>query len=98
MDKKNKLKNSLFGQFNFAWCIIFLKNSGERARAIMLAKDALGVSLMEASEWVNTVAINRRVVSRESNRKLHAEYPASINKEELRDFLECEISHWPKKT
>lgn len=86
---------ALLGQFNFAWIIIYLRNGGERIRAIMLARDALGITLTEAREWVDSVKLNRRLVSRESNRKLHAEYPGGISEEQLRDYLECEVSHWP---
>ena len=87
--------SALLGQFNFAWCIMYLRNGGERIRAIMLARDALGITLTQAREWVDSVKLNRKLVSMEAHRKMHDEYPGGISEDQLRDYLEYEVSHWP---
>lgn len=87
--------SAMLGNFNFAWIIVYLRNCGERARATLLARDALGITLTEASKWVDSVKFNRRVVSMADHRKMHDEYPGGISEEQLRDYLRTEVSHWP---
>lgn len=43
------------GKIQLAYIVIFLRNSGERIRAIWLAKQALNLSLKEAKDWVESV-------------------------------------------
>lgn len=45
------------GMKNLAYIVIFLRNGGERLRAIWLAKSALKIEIKEASEWVDSVSL-----------------------------------------
>lgn len=45
------------GMKNLAYIVIFLRNGGERLRAIWLAKSALKIKIKEASEWVDSVSL-----------------------------------------
>ncbi len=48
---------SRFVTTNFAYTIIFLRNGGERTRAIWLAKTCLEISIAEARQWVDSVVL-----------------------------------------
>lgn len=49
--------NYFDGMKNLAYIVIFLRNGGERLRAIWLAKSALKIEIKEASEWVDSVSL-----------------------------------------
>lgn len=85
--------SALFGSFNFAYSILFLRNAGERIRAIRLAMDALGIGFKEAREWVDSVHIRSVKEDRSAARAMFAENPC--DKEEVEDGFELRVSHWP---
>lgn len=49
--------NYFDGAKNLAYIVIFLRNGGERLRAIWLTTKTLGVEIKEASEWVDSVRL-----------------------------------------
>ncbi len=57
-ERERVAKESYFdGAKNLAYIVIFLRNGGERLRAIWLAKNALKIGLEEAKEWVDSVSL-----------------------------------------
>jgi len=52
-----RLPEYFAGATNLAYIVIFLRNGGERLRAIWLAKSTLGISTKEATEWVDSVSL-----------------------------------------
>lgn len=53
----NPLHSYFDGSRNLAYIVIFLRNGGERLRAIWLAKNTLGIEISEARDWVDTVKL-----------------------------------------
>lgn len=82
---------------NVAYICIFLKNSGEKFRAIVLAHDVFGCTLAEARVWLDSVRWARVKIDKSKARKLHKEYPCFMWPEELEDSWEYRISHFPKE-
>lgn len=80
---------------NTAYVCMFMRNSGEELRAVIIAKDIFGCSLMAARDWVRALKRVPKMVSREAARKVHAEYPTHLNEEELEDF--CEWTFEPER-
>lgn len=81
------------GNYTFAYCIIFLRNAGERLRAIKLTMDEYGISLPVAREWVDSVQLIRDRIDMTPARKTLEEYPCDMR--DIQDQVECRISHWP---
>jgi len=61
---KAKAENILQSN-NFRYCVQFLKNGGERVRAIRLVIDAAGLSFMDAKNYVENLHTPLPVVERE---------------------------------
>lgn len=80
---------------NVAYICIFLRNSDEKFRAIVLAHDVFGVTLQQARTWLDSVRYERVKIDKSKARKLHAEYPCQMWPEELADSWEYKISHYP---
>jgi len=76
--------NYFDGATNLAYIVIFLRNSGERLRAIWLAKNTLNIEIKEAAEWVDSV----RLIN-EPTRDLLPETPPRNMKPSKT------ASHWP---
>ena len=72
------------GVTNLAYIVIFLRNGGERLRAIWLAKSMLGIEIREAKEWVDSVKLIRGPMP-----ELLPEYPPQ---ERTAPMV---ASHWP---
>lgn len=72
------------GVTNLAYIVIFLRNGGERLRAIWLAKSTLGIEIREAKEWVDSVKLIRGPMP-----ELLPEYPPQ---ERTAPMV---ASHWP---
>ena len=72
---------------NFVYIIIFLRNGGERLRAIWLAKNYFDIDLIEAKRWVETVSLKKRTELTGVNWNLE------ILPMHLADTKE--VSHWP---
>lgn len=81
---------------NTAWCILFLRNGGERIRAIKLAMDIFQISLPQARDWVDNLKLVRTKIDMSLQRKIQEEYPSSYNPE-ISDEVQLSASHWPKK-
>jgi hypothetical protein len=81
---------------NLAWIVVFLRNGGERLRAIWLAKNAMNITIRQAIDWVDSVKIVHKWESREEARKQAKEFPSlHTHDEDLQDFKYYEVSHWP---
>lgn len=80
----------------FAYCVMFLKNSGERIRAIYLAKKALGIDFNAARAWVDALKMDRiKTEPTEGQKKTFAEYPTHPIPEELEVRIMLKANHWP---
>lgn len=78
----------------FAEIVIFLRNGGERMRAIKLAHVALGVPIREAAAWVDSVRWVRTPAPLSAEaRRVREEYPTDDLPEA--DAVERGPSHWP---
>lgn len=81
---------------NFAYCVLFLRNAGERIRAIRLTMDVLGIGFAAARQWVDSVHIRSEKIDKSAVRALAAENPCFMFKHELEDDYELRVSHWPE--
>jgi len=72
------------GVTNLAYIVIFLRNGGERLRAIWLAKKTLGLEIKEAAAWVDSVKLIPEPMP-----ELLPEYPPADHR------VGMVASHWP---
>lgn len=86
----------VFKNHNLAYIVIFLRNGGEKLRAIWLSHKALNITISEAKDWVETVKLDRVLLSGEDVRKRYAEAPWGASDGELEDYYEYQVSHWPE--
>ena len=47
---------TLVNNSNFRYCVLFLRNSGEKIRAIRLVIDVANLSLVDARQWVEQLS------------------------------------------
>jgi hypothetical protein len=77
-ERERVAKKSYFdGSNNLAYIIIFLRNGGERLRAIWLAKNTLNLSNREAADWVDSVELISEPREHEP-RKVASHWPESV--------------------